>query len=458
MSANPGTTGCRTEVEPQGMKIRLIELWDRLRSSLWFLPALMVLGAAAFSQATVALDSRLDGALPDYLRWVYAGGAEGASAVLSTIAGSMITIAGVVFSLTLVALSLASSQFGPRLLRNFMRDRTNQATIGTFIATFLYCLLVLRTIRHLEADTFVPQISVTLGVMLAVVSLGVLIYFIHHMAVSIQADEIIARVAHELAEGIERLFPEHIGKSPTSPERDGTLPVDFETNSTAVRAAGDGYLGFVDADELMSIATCEDLLLQVGYRPGHYIVSDTILVRAHPSQRVDQQICERLQKAFVVGAQRTAAQDIEFSISQLVEIAVRALSPGINDPFTAVRCVDRLSSALCGLVQRQMPSPYRFDEKNQLRVIAPAIAFAALLDAGFNQIRQSASANVAVTIRLLEALTQIGHFTTEPTDRNAVLRQAQMIAGAARTAGMTEDDLRDVEERYGQLVRALQLR
>lgn len=437
------------------MKIRLLELWDRLRSSLWFLPALMTLSAAAFAQATVALDSRFDGTLPDYLSWVYAGGAEGASAVLSTIAGSMITIAGVVFSLTLVALSLASSQFGPRLLRNFMRDRTNQATIGTFIATFLYCLLVLRTIRHLEGDTFVPQISVTFGVVFAVVSLGVLIYFIHHMAVSIQADEIIARVSDEVAEGIERLFPEHIGKSAARPELDGTLPADFETNSTAVRAADDGYLGFVDAEELMSIATCEDLLLQVGFRPGHYLVADTILLRVHPSQRIDPQICERLQRAFVVGAQRTAAQDIEFSLSQLVEIAVRALSPGINDPFTAVRCVDRLSSSLCRLARRQMPSPYRFDEENQLRVIAPAITFAALLDAGFDQIRQSASANVAVTIRLLEALAQIGHFTAERTDRNAVLRQAQMIVSAARTAEMAEDDLRDVEERYEQLVRAL---
>jgi uncharacterized membrane protein len=440
------------------MKIRLLELWDRLRSSLWFLPALMTLSAAVFAQATVALDSRVDGTLPDSLSWVYAGGAEGASAVLSTIAGSMITIAGVVFSLTLVALSLASSQFGPRLLRNFMRDRTNQATIGTFIATFLYCLLVLRTIRHLEGDTFVPQISVTVGVVLAVVSLGVLIYFIHHVAVSIQADEIIARVAHEIAEGIERLFPEHIGESAARPDPEGMLPADFETNSTAVRAVEDGYLGFVDADELMSIATCEDLLVQVGCRPGHYLVADTILLRVHPSQRVDDRICERLQRAFVVGAQRTAAQDIEFSLSQLVEIAVRALSPGINDPFTAVRCVDRLSSSLCRLARRRMPSPYRFDAENQLRVVAPTTPFAALLDAGFDQIRQSASANVAVTIRLLEALTQIGDFTAEGTDRNAVLGQAQMIAGAARTAGMAEGDLRDVEERYAQLVRALQRR
>jgi uncharacterized membrane protein len=137
---------------------------------------------------------------------------------------------------------------------------------------------------------------------------------------------------------------------------------------------------------------------------------------------------------------------------------VRALSPGINDPFAAVRCVDRLSSSLCRLARRRMRSPYRFDAENQLRVVAPTTPFAALLDAGFDQIRQSASANVAVTIRLLEALTQIGDFTAEGTDRNAVLGQAQMIAGAARTAGMAEGDLRDVEERYAQLVRALQRR
>ena len=176
------------------MRAQLLKYWDRIRSSFWFLPSLMACGAVALALATVALDGSVTDDWLQTLAWVYTGGAEGASAVLETIAGSMITIAGVVFSLTLVALSLASSQFGPRLLRNFMRDTANQVVLGTFVATFLYCLLVLRTIRRADEVAFVPHLSVTLGVLFAIASLGVLIYFIHHVSVSIQADEIIARV------------------------------------------------------------------------------------------------------------------------------------------------------------------------------------------------------------------------------------------------------------------------
>lgn len=168
----------------------------------------MAAAAVGLSFITVALDQNVTLKWLRRLDWVYNGGAEGASAVLQTIAGSMITIAGAVFSLTLVARSLASSQFGPRILRNFMRDTTNQLVLGTFIATFLYCLLVLRTIRRDEADVFVPHLSVTLGVAFALTSLWVLIYFIHHASVSIQADEVVARIGAELEHTMHRLFPE----------------------------------------------------------------------------------------------------------------------------------------------------------------------------------------------------------------------------------------------------------
>jgi uncharacterized membrane protein len=436
------------------VRIQLLKYWEQIRSSFWFLPTLMAIGSAALAYLMVSVDQQYSDELPDFLSWAYTGGAEGASAVLGTIAGSMITLAGVVFSLTLVALSLASSQFGPRLLRNFMRDTSNQVTIGTFIATFLYCLLVLRTIRRVEDATFVPQVSVTLGVAFALASLGVLIYFIHHVAVSIQADEIISRVAGELKEGIERLFPEHLGAD-AAEEPSASLPADFQDRSVPVCSPGDGYLEFVDADSLMSLATEHDLLLVIERRPGHYVIGGTTLLHAYPASRVSEELKKRLQEVFVLGSMRTDAQDIEFSLLQLVEVAARALSPGVNDPFTAVTCVDRLGSALKQLATRQMPSSYRRDEKGVLRIIAPSSKFPRLLAAAFDQIRQSAASNVAVTIRLLEVIARVGSFAQRRADIDALQQQANMIVSGARRQHFEDGDRHDIEERYAQVEHVL---
>jgi uncharacterized membrane protein len=433
------------------MRVQIFKTWDRVRSSFWFLPAVMAGGAVALAFTTVALDKPVTDWLSLSWAWTFNGGAEGASSLLGAIAGSMITIAGVVFSMTLVALSLASSQLGPRLLRNFMRDTTTQTVLGTFVATFLYCLLVLRTIRRAEQIAFVPHLSVTLGVLLAVVSVGVLIYFIHHVSVSIQANEIVARVGTELIEGIERLFPENIGRgapliSTETPDA-GFLDM-FAREARPVGSARDGYLQFVDGDALMALAMQEDVVIRLERRPGHYVVATRPLVLVWPGIRITDQLADRVNSAFALGNQRTSGQDIEFAVNQLVEIAIRALSPGVNDPFTAMTCVDRLGTALCRLAQRHMQSPYRLDTHDQLRVIAPAFTFTDVTDAAFNQIRQYGRSSAAVTIRLLETIAVVAAFAHRPEDRAALLRHAKMIARGAR-GGLSEDeDRQEVEERY----------
>ncbi len=371
--------------------------------------------------------------------------------MLGVIAGSMITIAGVVFSMTLVALSLASSQLGPRLLHNFMRDTTTQTVLGTFVATFLYCLIVLRTIRRPDEITFVPHLSVTLGVLLAVVSVGLLIYFIHHVSVSIQANEVVALVGTELIEGIERLFPENIGRGapqiPTEPPDTAFLDT-FDRQAHPVGSAGDGYLQFVDGMVLMALAMKEDVVIRLERRPGNYIVAARPLALVWPGSRVTDQLKGRINSAFILGNQRTSVQDIEFAVNQLVEIAVRALSPGVNDPFTAMTCVDHLGSALCRLAQRDMPSPYRHDSQDQLRLITPIFTFPDVTEAAFNQIRQSGRTSTAVTIRLLETIAEVARSVHRPEDRAALLRHAKMIARGAR-GGLSEgEDRQEVEERY----------
>ncbi|NHA15779.1 DUF2254 domain-containing protein [Thioalkalivibrio sp. XN279] len=440
------------------MRVRVFTIFNRIRSSFWFLPAAMATGAMVLAFATVALDT----AATDWLalNWglTFTGGAEGGAALLGTIAGSMITIAGVVFSMTLVALSLASSQLGPRLLRNFMRDTMTQVVLGTFVATFLYCLLVLRTIRRAEETLFVPHLSVSLGVLLAVVSVGVLIYFIHHVSVSIQANEIVARVGKELIEGIERLFPEKIGRgAPRTPKAppDADFLDRFGAEACPIGSAADGYLQFVDGDDLMALAMQEDVVIRVEPRPGHYVVATRPLVHVWPGNRVNDQLIERVHSAFALGNQRTSGQDIEFGVNELVEIAIRALSPGVNDPFTAMTCVDRLGSALCRLAERDMPSPYRYDTEDQLRLITHVFTFADVTDAAFNQIRQYGRSSTAVTIRLLETITEIAGSVHRQEDRLALLRHATMIARGAVDGLPEEKDRQEVEKRFQSAQRLL---
>lgn len=440
------------------MRVQVFKTLDRIRSSFWFLPAVMAGGAMVLAFATVALDTPVTDWLT--LNWglTFTGGAEGASSLLGAIAGSMITIAGVVFSMTLVALSLASSQLGPRLLRSFMRDTKTQMVLGTFVATFLYCLLVLRTIRRAEEILFVPHLSVALGVLLAVVSVGVLIYFIHHVSVSIQANEVVARVGMELIEEIERLFPESIGRGapriPTEPP-DADFLNSFDREARPIGSAGDGYLQFVDGDALMALAMQEDFVIRLERRPGHYVVATRPLALVWPGNRVTDQLVDRVNAAFALGNQRTSGQDIEFAVNQLVEIAVRALSPGVNDPFTAMTCVDHLGSALCRLAERDMPSPYRHDTQDQLRLITPVFTFPDVTDAAFNQIRQYGRSSTAVTIRLLETIAEVAGSVHWPEDRAALLRHARMIARGAGGGLPEDEDRQEVEKRFQSANRLL---
>ena len=414
--------------------------------------------AAALAVLAVELDKAFAEDLLERLSWVYSGGAEGASLLLGTVAGSMIAIAGTVFSMTLVALSLASSQLGPRLLRNFMRDTANQVVLGTFVATFVYCLLVLRTIRRADELTFVPHLAVSIGVLLAVVSIGVLIYFIHHVSVSIQADEVVARVGRELEDGIDRLFPGHFGKSAfdiLSSQGEVALPESFAREARPICAREDGYLQLIDADALMDAASKENLLIRLEHRPGHYLVKGRVMVMAWPGDQLSESLIEKINAAFVFGNQRTSAQDVEFSFQQLVEIALRALSPGINDPFTAIACVDRIGSALCRLARRDMPSSHRFDAQGRLRLVAPGPSLTGIVDIAFNQIRQSSRSNPAVAIRMLDAIAQIAERVQSSADTENLLRHAEMILRGARDAVPEADDLRAVEAAFTAAKQAL---
>lgn len=444
------------------MKARLLHLWEIWNSSYWFLPAIMLAGSVLLAWGTLAVDRGLfvGDARP---AWTYSGGGEGARSLLSVVAGSTITVAGVVFSITTATLAQASSQFGPRLLRNFMRDTGNQVVLGTFVATFMYCLLVLRTVRAAGEDgsataAFVPHVSVTAAVLLAAASLCVLVYFIHHVSAALQAPHVVAAVGRDLEQAIARMFPEDLGHAPPpgcDPERD--VPPELRTAAAApVPSFDDGYLQAVDQEGLMDLARERDLVLRLIARPGEFVIAGGPLLTAWPPERVDGAFAHAVNEAFIFGTQRTAEQDVEFAIDQIVEIGVRALSPAINDPFTAMTCVDWLGAGLCRIVRAGgTHSPYRYDAAGRLRVVADVTDFDGLVDAAFNPMRQYGCASVMVTLRMLEVIAAVGGHTRDPSQRAVLRHHVEMIRRAGSADAAREPrDVHDVEQRYRAALRA----
>ena len=439
------------------MNTRVRHIWDKLASSYWFIPAVMMVLAAALAFGLIYLDHRvIDGTR---FQLVYAGDANGARDVLGTIAASIITVAGVVFSITISALTLASQQFGPRLLRSFMRDTGNQVVLGTFVSTFIYCLLVLRTVRGAEdpgKPEFVPQASVTVAVLFALASIAVLIYFIHHISQSLQAPQVIATAGRDLEQAIGRMFPGQLGRERDTPAPPPKLD-DPQRNSTPVTAHCQGYVQAIDVDALMELAVKHDLLLCLMHRPGHWVINGSAVARVEPAGRIDESIKRQISDAFIFGSQRTAEQDVEHAMNQMVEIAARAMSPGINDPFTAITCVNWLADSLCRLGHCDLPGRFRYDDAGVLRVVTPASTFPGLVDAAFNQTRQFAvnSRMVAVIVRMLEVIGDLAAELNEPDQRQVLLRHAIMIHSDSLGVVSNEQDRADVLSRYEAAVKAL---
>jgi uncharacterized membrane protein len=443
------------------VKTKIANLYEELRSSYWFLPSVMAILAAVLASLLVYLDLHNEEHRWVDLSWINLTGAAGARAILSTVASSMITVVGIVFSITIVTLSLASQQFGPRLLQNFMRDRGNHFVLGTVTATYLYCLLVLRSVSEDGGSRFVPHLSILVAVLLAILCVGVLIYFIHHVAESIQVTNIIAGVSRDLAAGIRRHFPEKLSEVVGAREAEYALgellPEGFDEQVRTVPTHSSGYLQAVDLPGLLELAEEKDLVIRIGHRIGHFIVAGAPLVEVWPGEAADaEDLAKALNGFFITGHKRSQVQDVEFLINELVEMAARALSPGINDPFTAISCINHLGAALSDLAQRVFPSVLKKDRENRVRVITYPTTFERIVDVAFNQIRQYGRSHAAVSIRLLENIGVILPFTRHAAQREALLRQAALIERGSHEGLPEEADRRDVHERYLAIFQTLE--
>ena len=435
------------------MNNRILSLIETFRTSFWFIPSTLVASSSVLASLFLAYDRSYQDFTPDFFQFIYQASPESIRSLLTTIAGSMITVTSIAFSITVVALSLASSQFGPRLIRNFMSDKGTQSVLGVFVAIFTYCLLVLQATTSVGTDHFIPGLATYFALVLAFAGVGVLIYFIHHVAHSIQADNVIDKVYCQLKLDIERLFPTQ--QAQVEDINNGPLSYSETHYSQSLKSQQDGYIQAIDIKKLTQLAAENEIKIKVLVKAGDAVVTGFTLMKLgidDANQRPDE---KTLLACIMVGAKRTPIQDPEFAINQLVEIAVRALSPGINDPFTAITCTDKLCAILCTLTQRTFPPSQHKDQQGTVRVITHAFQFSQLAHAAFNQIRQHAESSVAVTIRLLESLQLIADLVSNQDQREFVEQQRDMIAQACEHQSLCRQDKQDIEQRLQQIIERL---
>ena len=367
-----------------------------------------------------------------------------AQVILSAIATSIMTVVSIVFAILLMTLTLASTQFSPRILISFVRDRGTQWTLGVFLGTFSYCMAALPAARSLPV-AFVPVLTVTGAMALALVSVGWLIFFIHHISQAISVNHIVDRIAREVELVIDELMPRPRGRvEPMS------RPSPIEADETPILNQQSGYVRFVDIDQLLFLAKSWRIRIKVERGVGQFVPAGVQLLSVSHEDRIDAMRATELLGAFDIGPTRTLQQDVEFGVIQIVDIALRAISPAINDPSTAISCIDQLSRILIRWLGRAPPASVLFDPPHVPRVVVPWISVDGMLDTAFEQIRHYAATDVAVSLRLLRAIGDIGGALEQSEIRDKLLERARRVVdGCGERFG--EDDAGRLRQRLATL-------
>lgn len=437
------------------MKNWLLHRWDNVRHSFWFVPVLLVVAGIFLSWVVPRVDLWFGDEIQRWIPWTKFT-SPAARLTLSSIAGAMFTVTGVVFSITIVTLSTTANQFGSRLLRTMMDDAITQLAMGALLSTSLYCLLVLRLIRGNDSTHFVPHLSVTLGVVSAIVSMGILIFFIHHVGVRLQAPYVVRIVAKELRSTIDRLFPEQVGESPeVEPEDYRKTIAQLGDRYGVIHGPEEGYLQSVDSEAILQVAEEADVVIYLQCRPGAFISPMAPLIRVWPETKATDSLRTALQRCLLTGYARTPRQDVEHAIGELVEIAVRALSPGINDPFTAMTCLDYLSGALGQIATRKLPSPLRLSESGKLRAIAEPITFRVVMQCAFPIILNYGRSSPGVLRCLLEAMERVRTQIRRKEDRETVREMLALICATLEMGDLPNQVQRELLDRCGKSEQAL---
>lgn len=384
-------------------KIR--QLFINLRSSLWLIPGIMIIISIFLAIGLIEVSSHIK------MEWLikyprlFGLGADGSRGMLTAIAGSMLTVATLAFSLTLSIIAQASAQYTPRILRNFMSDRINQFILGYFVSVFAYSLIVLRTIRGGDENPFVPSVAVLFGLILALGGIVVLIFFIHHIANSLQVSTIIKNIEKETVDIIDKIFPEWLGEEADEDQLQRAEELEKIADWYEIGSSMDGYIQFVDTEGLMDFAVENNLLVRMEYGIGQFVAEGTSLISV--SKQPGEDWKKEINSYYNIFRYRTITQDAGYGIGQIVDIALKALSPGINDTTTALNCIDYLAVIIGRIGDRRLPTKTRI-KNGEIRVLVKSPDFPQFMETAFEQIRINAKANLAVFLRLLKAYSIIG--------------------------------------------------
>ncbi len=400
------------------MKLRLSRLGEYLRSSLWLIPSGCLLAAFILAEAVLRIDKHLD--QRDTNWFLYGGGPDSARAVVGTIATSMLSFTGLVFSVTMLVLQLASNQLSPRVMRTFLRDRANQVVLGVFVGTFLYALLVLRRITsQTDLEPFVPALSVWLAVVLVMLSIGLFIYYLHHMAQAIRPVSVMVSVAKETRSAIERLYPAGIWESTEIPIQGITAD-----SGITVPSHRSGVISGVDEEHIVAIARDTDAIVELRAMVGDFVREGSTLFVVHGQW--DGSGNSGLQSSVALGSERVMRQDAAFGFRQLVDIANRALSPGINDPTTAVQSLDRIHELLGLLALRSIPSAGR-EVDGRLSVILPSPGWSDYVSLACDEIRRAGHDQIQIQRRLRALLVDLLQNVADPIRRLPLQEQLDLL-------------------------------
>ncbi len=423
--------------------------WRReaLRTNLWFVPVLETLAVGLLFVVTHTIDRLAYHGLLQLPSWVLSGTADSARVILATVAAAIITVVGIVFSITIVVLTLASTQFGPRMLRNFVRDRGTQVALGAFVASFCYTTITLVSVGGGSHGDFVPHLSITVTLVLTLANVAVLIYFLNHVASMIQLPVVIAGIAATLN---AEIAAQNRGAMLVGAERgpsSGDLLRRLAESGAPIRTPRSGYLQVIRVETLVKVASKAGAVVELPYRPGHFLVAGQVMAWVWPPSAAGV-VGASLELGHIAGAYRTLPQDISFGVDQLVEIGLRALSPAVNDTFTGMTCVDWIADGLCRISTSWQPQRIRRDAHGEIRVIAYQPDWDRLVHRAFATIRQAAAGMPAIMIRQLDALAKIIEQTPDRTRRTVLIRQAEAIQRTNLATVADTSDRDDVTRRY----------
>jgi len=410
--------------------MHLRKIWENLRSSLWFRPVLWVIALTSLAFVLIIVDRTQSASFQPIasLSWYFAGDPDGARTILGSIATGMLTVTTLAFSIMMVAVVQTANAYSPRLLPQYLSDRANQHVLGILIGTFLYSILVLRVVRSTTEFQFVPLLATNVSVLLALLSTAAFIFFINHASHSISVSNIIRLISDAAADIIEKeaIFPENMGEAWSGEE-----PPPFPPEPPAVlKAEAGGYIELIAANPLLKAAVAAGAVVRLEAGIGDYILPGRPLATIWPASACTDDLATAVHGAILLGRQRSLIQDLLFGIRQLSDVAVRALSPGINDPGTAVHCIDSLALLITRWLQHERVSPYRCYD-GRLRLIAPTPSFADILDNAYSQIRYYGSGDMDTTLRLLEVYAEIGSLTAEARDKAVLWQHVERLMQTA---------------------------